>query len=401
MLSTPLGRRVAGLVALTLVAVLVGMALLWPQSAQRDTGDLSLAVSESAVVVEVSRGGCEAYAGPRCRVVEFELRSGPRTGEHSYLTFSSDPFAPDLGIGDSIRVARNEPPDTDAVQADELPLDDPTAQPFAFVDFERSWSLAYLALAFVTLVIALGRWQGLRSLVGLGISLGVVLVFIVPAILAGRPPLLVAIIGGMAVMLATMTITHGVGWKSAAAILGTTAALLLTALLGVVAVEAAQITGLASEESRLVSADATSTLSLRGLVIAGIIISALGVLDDVTISQSSTVLALKRANPSYGFQALFGEGMQVGRDHLGATINTLVLAYVGASLPVLLIFGTTGTSLVEAVNGESVAEEIVATLVGSAGLVAAMPLTTALAALLATRLPHEALADEETHVHVH
>ena len=353
------------------------------------------------MVVDISQGGCEAYAGPRCRLVEFELQGGPRSGERSYLTFSADPFAPDLEVGDSIRVARNVPPDLDPARAEELPLDDPSAQPFAFVDFQRGSSLAYLALAFVALVIALGRWQGVRSLLGLGVSLLVVLVFIVPAILAGRPPLLVAVIGGMAVMLATMTITHGVGLKSAAAILGTTAALVLTALLGVGAVEVAQITGLASEESRLLSADATSMLSLRGLVIAGIIIGALGVLDDVTISQSSTVLALKRANPSYGFRSLFGEGIQVGRDHLGATINTLVLAYVGAALPVLLIFGADGTSLAEAVNRESVAEEIVATLVGSTGLVAAVPLTTALAALLATRLPQDALAEVDAHVHVH
>lgn len=402
MLSARAGRLVAGLIAVTAVAVLAGVLLLWPPSTSVAPGDPSLAASEEAVVLAVTGGGCEAYAGPGCRLAKFELRSGPRAGEISYLTFSDDPFAPNLQPGDAIRVARNVPGDVDPAQAETLPLDDPSAQPFAFVDFQRASTLGYLALAFVALVLVLGGWKGARSLVGLGISLAVVLLFIVPAILAGRPPLLVAVVGAMAVMLATMTVTHGLGLKSAAAILGTTAALLLTATLAAGAVKVAHITGLASEESRLLAAEATSSLSLRGLVIAGIIIGALGVLDDVTISQSSTVLALKRADPSFGFRRLYSEGLKVGRDHLAATINTLVLAYVGAALPVLLIFGTEATSVTSAVNHESVAEEIIATLVGSTGLVAAVPLTTALAALLATRLPREALGrQDDGHVHAH
>lgn len=402
MLGTRSGRLVAGAIAVMLAAVLAGMVLLWPPAKiPVESGALSVAASEEAVVLGVTGGECEPYAGPGCRLVEFELRSGPRAGERSYLTFSDDPFAPPLQPGDAIRVARNVPGDLDPAEAERLPLDDPSAQPFAFVDFQRGATLAYLALAFVVLVVVLGRWQGARSLIGLGLSLLVVLAFIVPAILAGRPPLLVAVVGGMAVVLATTTVTHGFGVKSAAAILGTTAALLLIVALGAGAVEVARITGLASEESRLLLAGSTRSLSLQGLVIAGIVIGALGVLDDVTISQASTVLALKRADPSFGFTGLFREGLQVGRDHLGATINTLVLAYVGAALPVLLIFGTEATSVAAAVNQESVAEEIVATLVGSTGLVAAVPFTTALAALLATRLPREALGTEHGALHVH
>ncbi len=401
MLETRTGRMVAALIVVTIAAVLGGMALLWPPPTPVKAGTLKAAASVQAVVVAVSRGECEDYAGPGCRLVEFELQGGPRSGERSFITFSNDPFAPQLQPGDTIRVARNVPGDLDPAQAEELPLDDPSAQPFAFVDYERGSTLAYLALAFVALVVVLGRWQGARSLLGLGLSLVVVLFFVVPAILAGRPPLLVAVVGGMAVMLATMTVTHGLGLKSAAAILGTTAALVLIVALGAGAVEVARITGLAAEESRLLVAGTTESLSLQGLVIAGMIIGALGVLDDVTISQASTVLALKRANPSYDFKSLFREGLQVGRDHLGATINTLVLAYVGAALPALLIFGTEGTSVTAAVNQEAIAEEIVATLVGSTGLVAAVPFTTALAALLATRLPREALRAEHTHLHAH
>ena len=401
LLATTSGRVVGGLIAATFVAVLVGMVLLWPPPTPVKSGPSTPAASVQAVVVAVVPGECEDYAGSGCRLVEFELRSGPRAGEHSYLTFSNDPFAPQLRRGDAILVARNVPGDLDPAQAERLPLDDPSAQPFAFVDFQRVSTLAYLALAFVVFVIALGRWQGARSLIGLAVSLAIVLFFIVPAILAGRPPLLVAVVGGMAVILATTSLTHGLGLKSAAAILGTATALLLIVALGEGAVQVARITGLASEQSRVVLAGAGSSLSLQGLVIAGIVIGALGVLDDVTISQASTVLALKRADPAFGFRELFREGLQVGRDHLGATINTLVLAYVGAALPVLLLFSTEGTSMAAAVNQESVAEEIVATLVGSTGLVAAVPFTTALAALLATRLPRGALGAEDGHSHAH
>ncbi len=130
------------------------------------------------------------------------------------------------------------------------------------------------------------------------------------------------------------------------------------------------------------------------------VIGALGVLDDVTVSQASTVLALRRANPALGFARLFGEALAVGRDHLGATVNTLVLAYAGAALPVLLIFNSSHTPFADAVNREPVAEQIVAMLVGSIGLIAAVPLTTAIAALLASRMP-VALVPEEHHGHSH
>ena len=141
-------------------------------------------------------------------------------------------------------------------------------------------------------------------------------------------------------------------------------------------------------------------LSIQGLVLAGMVIGALGVLDDVTVSQASTVMALRRANPALGFRRLFGEGLTVGRDHLAATVNTLVLAYAGTALPVLLIFTDQRIGFSEAVNREPVAEQIVAGLVGSTGLIAAVPLTTALAALLATRLPQWAVPDEP-HDHAH
>ena len=383
-MSTGAGRLVAFLlVGLTLI-VLVGGIAMRPQG---DRGAVQIDVGEirSAEVVGVSSRGCRDFAGSGCRRVDVVLRDGPASGTRSFVALPKGEFSPQLSIGDRIKVA--EPPQLDASTA----IAPRGHQPLAFVDFDRGRSLLWLALAFIGVVLSLARWQGARSLIGLVISMAVVLLWLVPAILDGRPPLLVALIGGVGVMIVTTVVTHGVGVKGAAAILGAAATLLLIIVLAVAAVDLAQITGLSSEEASLILAQSAGGVSIQALVLAGIVVGALGVLDDVTISQASTVLALRRANPSMSIGALFKEGMTVGRDHLGATVNTLVLAYAGASLPVLLIFADQGMGFADAVTREVVAQEVVATLVGSIGLVAAVPLTTALAALLGTRIPAPAL----------
>ena len=217
-----------------------------------------------------------------------------------------------------------------------------------------------------------------------------ILVFVVPAILDGKEPLLVAVVGAMAVMLVTITLAHGRGPKSLAAILGTALSLMLTVALAVIFTDLAHLTGLATEEAGFLQSTGAH-IDVEGLLLAGMVIGALGVLDDVTISQSSTVLALRRANPALRFRELFGLAMRVGQDHVSATVNTLVLAYVGASLPVLLIFSSGQLGFFDAANVELVAKEIVATLVGSIGLIAAVPITTALATLLSGEIPAEEL----------
>jgi len=207
----------------------------------------------------------------------------------------------------------------------------------------------------------------------------------------------VAVVGALAVMILTILLCHGFGPQSIAAILGTSASLALTAGLAAAFIELANISGISSEESQLVLAG-REDLSLRGLILAGIVIGALGVLDDLTVSQASAVMALRRALPSSGWRALYREALTVGRDHVAATVNTLVLAYVGAALPVLLIISVGGTTLGEAANIEEIAQEIVATLVGSIGLIAAVPIRTALAAVLAVRLPRGRLP-QPAHAH--
>jgi uncharacterized membrane protein len=258
-----------------------------------------------------------------------------------------------------------------------------------------------LAVIFAVLVIAGGRLRGARALVGLAVSLAIVLAFIVPSIVEGNSALEVALIGSLAIMLTTISLTHGLGMKTLAASLGTASSLFLTAALASLFTDLAHLTGLSSEEAVFVRATSGAEISLQGLLLAGMVIGALGVLDDVTVTQASTVMAVRHANPSFGFQALLRSGLSVGRDHVAATVNTLVLAYVGASLPVLLIFSIGDTAFVDAVNLEAVAEQIVAMLVGSIGLIAAVPVTTALAAVLATQISRERLTREQHLGHVH
>jgi uncharacterized membrane protein len=375
-------RLVALPLILLVATTLGGLILLWPGDERAAVGPVAPGEIVGATVTGVTGDGCRHLAGRDCQLARLTLTSGPEEGRESYVALPSTQFAPALRPGDHIRVTRNVVPGQPAPA-----LDDTDMQPLAFVDFERGRPLYVLVSVFALLVVALAGWQGVRSLIGLGVSLVVVIGWMVPSILSGHSPLAAALIGGLAVMVATTALTHGLGLKSAAAILGAAATLVVIVGLGAVAVDVARITGLSSDEAGVLTSRGQGEISIQGLVLAGIVIGALGVLDDLTVSQSSTVLALRRASPRMRARGLFREGMVVGRDHLGATVNTLVLAYAGASLPVLLVFAGQGTSLLDAVELEQVAGVIVATVVGSTGLLAAVPLTTGLAAVLAARQP--------------
>ena len=253
-------------------------------------------------------------------------------------------------------------------------------------DLERGRPMLALAALFMLAVVAFGRWQGVRSLIGLACSFAVIVGFVVPAILRGRSPVPVALVGAMAIMLVSLYLAHGFGRKTTAAAVGTSLALGLTAALTAGFVDLAALTGLASEDAQDLSFQ-VGGISLRGLLLAGIILGGLGVLDDVTVSQASLVFELRRADPAAGFAELVRGALVVGRDHVSATVNTLFLAYAGASLPLLVLFVSGGDALGTVATSEVVAVEIVRTLCGSVGLVAAVPLTTLLAAGLALEEP--------------
>ena len=373
--SRPGGARRAFAILVVVIAVgtLVGMVTLWPGDFDAPLSEGVAADTERAEVTSVTYEACPPPQTGQCGEAEILLDSGPDSGDTATLPVGGVALEPELEPGDEIPVARSEA----------VPGGPPA---YTLTDFQRTAPILWLVVAFAALVVAFGRLRGALSLVGLAISLAVILAFVVPAILDGSPPLAVAIVGSLAVMLATVSLAHGWGPKSLAAMLGTAVSLALVALLALAFTNLTHLTGLSSEEATLLLRNGAD-VSLEGLLLAGIVIAALGVLDDVTVSQASTVLALRAANPTLGYRQLYGRALRVGQDHVSATVNTLVLAYVGASLPVLLIFSSGELGLIDAVNTELIAKEVVGTLVGSIGLIAAVPVTTALAALLARDLP--------------
>lgn len=390
--TTRTRRLLRTLVALVAVATAVAFAVLWPGKADIQLAEGLTADTERGEVVAVSTAPCPPPQTGDCVVATVQLVSGPDEGSEVALPLGTAQLAPQFEAGDQIRLAPAVGPSGTAA---------PSAAPaYNFVDFERRMPMLWLALAFAALVIVFGRKRGALSLLGLAGSLAVVVFFIVPAILDGEAPLAVAVVGSMAVMLLTISLAHGIGPKSLAAMLGTTLSLVLVAVLALAFTELTNLTGFASEEAALLQLGGAD-VSFTGLLLAGMVIGALGVLDDVTITQASTVLALRAANPGLGFRELYGRAIDVGRDHVSATVNTLVLAYVGSSLPVLLIFGSGELGVFEAANLELIAQEIVATLVGSIGLIAAVPITTALAAAVAGGLSAEELAAGPGHAHPH
>jgi len=259
---------------------------------------------------------------------------------------------------------------------------------FFISDAVRRPVLLWLTLLFVAAVFAFGGFAAFRSFLGMIISFGVLFFFILPQILRGGSPLTITIIGSIVIMLVTFLVCHGWKKKTLAALGGTTASLLLTGLLAYVFAKWAVLTGTADEEMLFLLSDFPN-LNAQGILLSGIIIGTLGVLDDITISQASAVFELKSANPRLSMIDLFWRAYRIGSDHIAAAMNTLVLAYAGTSLPLLLlIVGVpAGESLLLTINREMIAIEIVRTLVGSIGLLAAVPLTTLLASFLAVRSP--------------
>ncbi len=366
------------------------MVVLWPDGSSDAKLDTSLRPPTfDAEIVRVQPVRCKSPQAEDCKRVEAKLSDGPDKGRVVGFSSGESTADPEFAAGDRVRLAKNEV----------LAESPPGVDPYTFSDYDRRLPMIWLLLGFSVVVTLAGRLRGILSLVGLGVSIAVIAAFIVPAILDGRSPLAVAIVGSMAVMFATMGLAHGVGPKSVAAALGTTASLLLTAALAVLFTELANITGFSSEEATFLQGTG-GDLSLEGLVLAGMVIAALGVLDDLTISQASAVLALRRANPTGPLRELYRAGVGIGRDHVAATVNTLVLAYVGASLPILLIFSVGDTPFADAINREAVSVQIIGTLVGSIGLIAAVPLTTVIATALASREGvAEATPDSHSHVH--
>jgi len=364
-----LGRALAAIVVAAAVLALAGMAVLWPGSLVVDASDQPQLVGGRVLAVEVVDApgdptGMSPLDAGGLILLDVEIIEGPSAGQVLALDLPAEGY-PEFRVGDIVEL---------------LPSDIPGQGETWFVtDIRRLGALGWLALAFVGGVLAVGRWRGLRALIGLGLSLWVVIGFMLPAILAGSSPPVVALVGGTAILIITLYLSHGFNAMTTAAAVGTLGALVTTVVIALVAIDGTRITGFASEDA-VYARFALGELDLRGLVLAGLIVAALGVLDDVTVSQASTVFTVHEADPSQSFSQLVTRGMRVGRDHIASVVNTLFLAYAGASLGLLVLFSTSGLPVRELVNTELVAVELVKTMVGSLGLLAAVPLTTLIAA---------------------
>ncbi|MGH3747926.1 MAG: YibE/F family protein [Micromonosporaceae bacterium] len=360
---------------------IAAMFVLWPseQEVPREAGEPPQRVA--GVVTAVDREPCPKVPGGGeqpggkpvngCGSATVRVSEGPDLGKKITAQLPSGPGAPVIAESDHIMLMHL--------------ADSAAGQEYQIIDHQRDTSLWLLLGAFALAVVAFGRWRGLAALAGLGITFGVLLIFIVPAILDGQPPLLIAIVGSAAIMLTVLYLTHGLSVSTSVAVLGTLISLVLTGVLSAVAVSAAHLTGVADEQSTYLGMNLG--VNMQGLLLAGILIGSLGVLDDVTVTQAATVEELARANPRYGFTHLYVAATRVGRAHIASVINTIVLAYAGASLPLLILIAAGNNPLGQILTTPLIAQELVRSAVGTLGLIAAVPITTALAALAVTRIP--------------
>lgn len=383
----PASRRLRILLAALLgplaAAALVGVLVLYPWGEPSPASQHSVGTPVEGTVTAVATGPCLApgqveVGEPRpgsgqdnCLNVDIRLTDGAAEGSGITKAVPIEPSTPRFSPGDDVVLAYSgaEPQNPNSYQVQ---------------DFQRGTPLLLLAGLFAVAVIVLGRWRGLAALGALALSFAVLALFVLPAILAGESPLLVAIAGSGVIMFAALYLTHGLSARTSVAVLGTLVSLALIGVLSAIFSAAARLTGLDESTSTLIGSLGHG-IDARGLLLAGVVIGALGVLDDVTVTQTSAVWELRAANPSLGRRALYTAGLRIGRDHVGSAVNTLVMAYAGAALPVLLLATLSGVDLGSILGSQDLAEEIVRTLAGSIGIVAAVPVTTLLAALIAGR----------------
>jgi uncharacterized membrane protein len=243
-------------------------------------------------------------------------------------------------------------------------------------------SIITLTITFILFVIIVGGLQGITSLIGLLVSFAVLIIIVIPMILSGTNPLLASILGGSLIMTISVFLSHGFNRKTAIAFLGTLISLIITGILSIIYTAAVRLTGYSTDEATFLVQLIDKQINMQGVLLASLIIGGIGILDDITVSQVSTILEIFKANPTFNWRELFARSMKVGRDHIASMVNTLVLAYTGSALPLVMLFIASGATFEEIINSEIVAEEIVRTLVGSIGLVLAVPITSFIACIL-------------------
>ncbi|WP_405178661.1 YibE/F family protein [Nocardia sp. NBC_01377] len=382
-------RVVIGLLTVIGIAVVLGAIALWPSTQHVDiplpmqSAGGGAVETEAGTVVVQDVGACgsssigKVFADkpepPRnnaytCQRSLITIDSGPHAGNKTLFEIAPGPGQPDLRAGDHIRLVRQT---------------DPAGTPlYSFEDYSRGLPLTLIVVAFIVVVIAVARWRGLRALLGLVFAFAVLVVFLLPALLDGKPAIPVALVSGAVILYVVLYLAHGVNLRTSSALLGTLTSMLLAAVLSWLAIEVTHLTGLSEEQNTNV-ATYIQHVSITGLLLAGFIIGTLGVLNDVTITQASAAFELAAVDESTSRREVFTAAMRVGRDHIASTVYTLVLAYAGGALPLLLLFSVAGRSIRDVLTGDAVAIEITRSAVGGIALALSVPLTTAIAVMLA------------------
>lgn len=274
---------------------------------------------------------------------------------------------------------------------------------YEIADTYRIPAMVWLLIGFLALVILAAGKKGIFAIIGMFMSLAVLMFFIVPHIIQGENPVLIALIGSIAVAIITVYMSHGWSLESHLAILSMGLSLIAVGLLSYTAVHAAHLAGLGSEDAMYLQFGTTSKINLQGLLLGGMMIGALGVLDDITLAQISVIHQLHDTKPEMDFAELYKRGLEVGKDHVASLVNTLILAYAAGSLPLFLLFtlNNNAPSWVT-LNSEVIAEEVVRTLTGSIGLVLAVPIATFIASyFMIWRNPPAMKNGAATHSHTH
>jgi uncharacterized membrane protein len=359
------------------VATVIGLVMLWPGGEQSRAGQVADTYVPPGTtyprgeVAKVTTQPCASdatQAKSTCGTAVVKILDGPGAGDYVQIDLPPDVVASGVSVGDTLVLTRDG-----AAQG---------GPSYQFSDYARGTPIVVLAIAFAVVVGLVARLRGLASLVGLAFAFAVLLWFVVPGLLADESPTLVGLVGSAAIMFVVLYLAHGFSARTTTALVGTLFGLALIAVMGSVAVSAARLTGLTSEETIQLSTF-DPTLDFSGLVLAGVVVAGLGVLNDVTITQASAVWQLNEASPDMTWRQLFGRGMAIGRDHIASTVYTIVFAYAGAALPLLLLFELYHRPFWVTLTSAAVAEEVIRTLVGAIALVLAVPLTTAVGAFFA------------------
>lgn len=383
-------RVVVGLLVAIAIAVVAAAAILWPGKQHieiplpfQNAGGGAVTTEAGTVVAQDitpcgSPSAGRAFPGDPtppptgssfdCRRSLVTIDSGPNEGTRTLLEIVPGPGQPNLSVGEHIRLVRQ-------TDSSGTPI-------YSFNDYSRGLPLLLVVAAFAVAIIAVARWRGARALLGLGITFGVLVVFTLPALLDGKPAMPVALVSGAVILYAVLYLAHGVNLRTSAALLGTLASMLVAAVLSVIAIRVTHLTGLSEEQNTNVQAY-IQQVSITGLLLAGFIIGSLGVLNDVTITQASAAFEIASMDEAASRRTIFTSAMRVGRDHIASTVYTLVLAYAGGALPLLLLFSVAGGPISDVLTGDAVAIEIVRSSVGGIALALSVPLTTGIAALLA------------------